>query len=192
MTLASDPVEILSAEEMRRTLNRLASQLVERSGSLDRVVLLGIYTRGVPLAQILAQQIQRLEGVDLPVGAIDITLYRDDLDKISTRTPARTQIPFDLTDRVVVLVDDVIYSGRTIRAALNAVLEYGRPNSIQLAVLIDRGHRELPIHPDFVGRLVPTSKEESVKVFLQDLDGQDGVLLLKPGDANAMLSQPGG
>jgi pyrimidine operon attenuation protein/uracil phosphoribosyltransferase len=89
-------------------------------------------------------------------------------------------------------VDDVIYSGRTIRAALNAVLEYGRPNSIQLAVLIDRGHRELPIHPDFVGRLVPTSKEESVKVFLQDLDGQDGVLLLKPGDANAMLSQPGG
>lgn len=185
MTLASDPVEILSAEEMRRTLNRLASQLVERSGSLDRVVLLGIYTRGVPLAQILAQQIQRLEGVDLPVGAIDITLYRDDLDKISTRTPARTQIPFDLTDRVVVLVDDVIYSGRTIRAALNAVLEYGRPNSIQLAVLIDRGHRELPIHPDFVGRLVPTSKEESVKVFLQDLDGQDGVLLLKPGDANA-------
>jgi pyrimidine operon attenuation protein/uracil phosphoribosyltransferase len=181
MTLASDPVEILSAEEMRRTLNRLASQLVERSGSLDRVVLLGIYTRGVPLAQILAQQIQRLEGVDLPVGAIDITLYRDDLDKISTRTPARTQIPFDLTDRVVVLVDDVIYSGRTIRAALNAVLEYGRPNSIQLAVLIDRGHRELPIHPDFVGRLVPTSKEESVKVFLQDLDGQDGVLLLKTG-----------
>jgi pyrimidine operon attenuation protein/uracil phosphoribosyltransferase len=185
MTLASDPVEILSAEEMRRTLNRLASQLVERSGSLDRVVLLGIYTRGVPLAQILAQQIQRLEGVDLPVGAIDITLYRDDLDKISTRTPARTQIPFDLTDRVVVLVDDVIYSGRTIRAALNAVLEYGRPNSIQLAVLIDRGHRELPIHPDFVGRLVPTSKEESVKVFLQDLDGQDGVLLLKPGGAKA-------
>ncbi|MFM7323792.1 MAG: bifunctional pyr operon transcriptional regulator/uracil phosphoribosyltransferase PyrR [Nodosilinea sp.] len=185
MTLASDPVEILSAEEMRRTLNRLASQLVERSGSLDRVVLLGIYTRGVPLAQILAQQIQRLEGVDLPVGAIDITLYRDDLDKISTRTPARTQIPFDLTDRLVVLVDDVIYSGRTIRAALNAVLEYGRPNSIQLAVLIDRGHRELPIHPDFVGRLVPTSKEESVKVFLQDLDGQDGVLLLKPGGANA-------
>lgn len=185
MTLASDPVEILSAEEMRRTLNRLASQLVERSGSLDRVVLLGIYTRGVPLAQILAQQIQRLEGVDLPVGAIDITLYRDDLDKISTRTPARTQIPFDLTDRVVVLVDDVIYSGRTIRAALNAVLEYGRPNSIRLAVLIDRGHRELPIHPDFVGRLVPTSKEESVKVFLQDLDGQDGVLLLKPGGANA-------
>jgi len=185
MTLTSDPVEILSAEEMRRTLNRLASQLVERSGSLDRVVLLGIYTRGVPLAQILAQQIQRLEGVDLPVGAIDITLYRDDLDKISTRTPARTQIPFDLTDRVVVLVDDVIYSGRTIRAALNAVLEYGRPNSIQLAVLIDRGHRELPIHPDFVGRLLPTSKEESVKVFLQDLDGQDGVLLLKSGDAHA-------
>jgi pyrimidine operon attenuation protein/uracil phosphoribosyltransferase len=181
MKIASDSVEILSAEEMRRTLNRLASQLVERASSLDRLVLLGIYTRGVPLAQILAQQIQRLEGVELPVGAIDITLYRDDLDKISTRTPARTRIPFDLTGRVVVLVDDVIYSGRTIRAALNAVLEYGRPNAIQLAVLIDRGHRELPIHADFVGRSVPTSKEELVKVFLQDLDGRDGVLLLKPG-----------
>ncbi len=181
MKTASDSVEILSAEEMRRTLNRLASQLVERASSLDRLVLLGIYTRGVPLAQILAQQIQRLEGVELPVGAIDITLYRDDLDKISTRTPARTRIPFDLTGRVVVLVDDVIYSGRTIRAALNAVLEYGRPNAIQLAVLIDRGHRELPIHADFIGRSVPTSKEELVKVFLQDLDGRDGVLLLKPG-----------
>ncbi|MFZ4639678.1 MAG: bifunctional pyr operon transcriptional regulator/uracil phosphoribosyltransferase PyrR [Nodosilinea sp.] len=173
-------IEILSPEEMRRTLNRLSSELVERGGNLDRLVLLGIYTRGVPLAQMLAQQIERLETIQIPVGALDITLYRDDLDKISTRTPAPTRIPFDLTNRVVVLVDDVIYSGRTMRAALNAVLDYGRPNAIRLAVLIDRGHRELPIHPDFVGRILPTSKEEVVKVFLQGIDGQDGVHLLKP------------
>lgn len=180
MSASSDVVEILSAEEMRRTLNRLASEVVERGGNLDRLVLLGIYTRGVPLAHLLAQQIQRLEGVTLPVGAIDITLYRDDLDKISTRTPARTKIPFDLTDKVVVLVDDVIYSGRTMRAALNAVLDYGRPSTIRLAVLVDRGHRELPIHPDYVGRVLPTAKDEAVKVFLQDTDGRDGVQLLKP------------
>jgi pyrimidine operon attenuation protein/uracil phosphoribosyltransferase len=176
-------VEILSAEEMRRTLNRLASELIERGGNLDNLVLLGIYTRGVPLAHMVAHQINRLEGVKLPVGAIDITLYRDDLDKIGTRTPERTKIPFDLTNRVVVLVDDVIYSGRTIRAALNAVLEYGRPELIRLLVLIDRGHRELPIHPDFVGKVLPTSKDEKVKVFLHDTDGLDAVHLLKPDAA---------
>lgn len=180
MSASSPVVEILSAEEMRRTLNRLASEVIERGGNLNHLVLLGIYTRGVPLAHMLAHQIQRMEGVQLPVGAIDITLYRDDLDKISTRTPARTKIPFDLTNKVVILVDDVIYSGRTIRAALNAVLDYGRPNTIRLAVLVDRGHRELPIHPDFMGRVLPTAKDESVKVFLHDTDGQDGVQLLKP------------
>ena len=180
MSASSQIVEILSAEELRRTLNRLASEIVERGGDLSRLVLLGIHTRGVPLAHLLAQQILRLEEVDLPVGAIDITLYRDDLDKISTRTPARTEIPFDISDRVVVLVDDVIFSGRTSRAALNAVIDYGRPSAIRLAVLIDRGHRELPIHPDFVGKALPTAKDESVKVFLQESDGQDGVQLLKP------------
>ncbi len=179
MNTSSNVVEILSAEEMRRTLNRLASEVVERGGDLSRLVLLGIYTRGVPLAHLLAQQIQRLEGVDLPVGAIDITLYRDDLDKISTRTPVRTEIPFDISDRVVVLVDDVIFSGRTIRAALNAVIDYGRPSAIRLAVLIDRGHQELPVRPDFVGKTLPTAKDESVKVFLQETDGRDGVELLK-------------
>ncbi|HSM82881.1 MAG TPA: bifunctional pyr operon transcriptional regulator/uracil phosphoribosyltransferase PyrR [Nodosilinea sp.] len=179
MGTSSTVIEILSAEEMRRTLNRLASEVVERGGDLNRLVLLGIHTRGVPLAHLLAQQIQRLEGVTLPVGAIDITLYRDDLDKISTRTPARTEIPFDISDRVVVLVDDVIFSGRTIRAALNAVIDYGRPSSIRLAVLIDRGHRELPVHPDYVGKTLPTAKDEAVKVFLQDVDGRDGVELLK-------------
>ncbi len=179
MAASSTVIEILSAEEMRRTLNRLASEVVERGGDLGRLVLLGIHTRGVPLAHLLAQQIQRLEGVELPVGALDITLYRDDLDKISTRTPARTEIPFDIGDRTVVLVDDVIFSGRTIRAALNAVIDYGRPSAIRLAVLIDRGHRELPVHPDYVGKILPTAKGESVRVFLQDVDGRDGVELLK-------------
>ena len=179
MATSSTVIEILSAEEMRRTLNRLASEVVERGGDLSRLVLLGIHTRGVPLAHLLAQQIQRLEGVELPVGAIDITLYRDDLDKISTRTPARTEILFDISDRTVVLVDDVIFSGRTIRAALNAVIDYGRPSAIRLAVLIDRGHRELPVHPDYVGKILPTAKDEAVKVFLQAVDGRDGVELIK-------------
>jgi pyrimidine operon attenuation protein/uracil phosphoribosyltransferase len=171
-------VEILSAEEIRRTLNRLASQIVERSRDLSQLVLLGIYTRGVPLAQLLARQIEALEGVAVPVGALDITLYRDDLDQIELRTPAKTDIPFNITGKTVVLVDDVIYKGRTIRAALNAVNEYGRPEVIRLAVLVDRAHRELPIHPDFVGKQLPTSQEEIVKVYLQELDGRDAVELI--------------
>ncbi|HEY9736822.1 MAG TPA: bifunctional pyr operon transcriptional regulator/uracil phosphoribosyltransferase PyrR [Trichocoleus sp.] len=171
-------VEILSAEELRRTLNRMASEVVERASDLSKVVLVGVYTRGVPLAHILARQIQRLEDVQLPVGALDITLYRDDLDKISTRTPARNKIPFDLTGKTVVLVDDVIYSGRTIRAALNAIHEYGRPETVRLAVLVDRGHRQVPIHPDFIGKTLPTARDESVRVFLHDIDGRDGVQLL--------------
>lgn len=171
-------VEILSSQEIRRTVNRLASEIVERASSLDKVVLVGIYTRGVPLARLLASQIQRLEGHQVPLGSLDITFYRDDLDSIGIRTPARTEIPFDLSDKTLILVDDVIYSGRTIRAALNAVIDYGRPEIIQLAVLIDRGHRQLPIHPDFVGKILPTSREESVKVFLQGIDAQDAVHLL--------------
>jgi pyrimidine operon attenuation protein/uracil phosphoribosyltransferase len=170
-------VEILSAEDIRRTLNRLASEIIERSGQLSDLVLLGIHTRGVPLAHSLAQQMYRLEGIQVPVGAIDITFYRDDLDKIGARTPAKTEIPFDLSGRTVVLVDDVIFSGRTMRAALNAVIDYGRPELIRLAVLIDRGHRQLPIHPDFVGKQLPTAKEEIVKVFLQPIDDRDAVEL---------------
>ena len=171
-------VEILSSEELRRTLTRIASQIVERSRDLSQLILIGIYTKGFPVAQLLAQQIEVLEGVSVSVGALDITFYRDDLDQIGARTPARTDIPFDLTGKTVLLVDDVIYKGRTIRAALNAVNEYGRPAAIWLAVLIDRGHRELPIHPDFVGKQLPTAKEEQVKVYLQDIDGRDGVELL--------------
>ncbi|MBV8884569.1 MAG: bifunctional pyr operon transcriptional regulator/uracil phosphoribosyltransferase PyrR [Chroococcidiopsidaceae cyanobacterium CP_BM_RX_35] len=171
-------VEILSPAEIRRTLTRLASQVVERSRDLSALAILGIYTRGVFLGHILARQIEMLEGVTVPVGAIDITFYRDDLDRIGVRTPAKTDIPFDLTGKTVLLVDDVIYKGRTIRAALNAVNEYGRPAAIWLAVLVDRGHRELPIHPDFTGKYLPTAKEEKVKVYIQDLDGRDAVELI--------------
>lgn len=176
--MPTEVVEILSAEEVRRTVTRLASQVIERS-NLSKLVLLGIYTRGVNLADMLARQIEMLEQVSVPVGAIDITFYRDDLDTIGIRTPAKTEIPFDLSDKTVVLVDDVIFKGRTIRAALNAVNDYGRPEVIRLVVLVDRGHREVPIHPDFIGKQLPTAKEEQVKVYLQDVDGRDGVELIR-------------
>lgn len=158
-------------------VTRLASQVVEHVRDLDQLVLVGIHTRGVPLAQSLAQQIQLLEGIEVPVGSLDITFYRDDLDQITVRTPALTEFPSDLSGKTVVLVDDVIYSGRTIRAALNAINDYGRPAIIQLLVLIDRGHRELPIHPNYVGKVLPTARHEQVKVYLQDPDQRDAVEL---------------
>lgn len=172
-------IEILSAEELRRTVNRLASQVIEHAGDLSTVALVGIYTRGVTLAKMLARQIELLEQVEIPVGALDITFYRDDLDQIGIRTPSKTDISFDLSDKVVVLVDDVIFKGRTIRAALNAVTEYGRPQAIRLLVLVDRGHRDLPICPDFTGKQLPTALEEQVKVYFQEVDERDGVELIK-------------
>lgn len=177
--MSGQVVEILSTEEIRRAITRLASQLIEKANPLSNLVLIGVHTKGVPLAQRLAQQIETLEGISVPLGALDITFYRDDLDQIQTRTPAKTDIPFDLTNQIVVLVDDVIYKGRTARAALNAVTEYGRPEAIWLVVLVDRGHRQLPIHPDFVGKTLPTATEEQVNVYLQALDGRDAVELTK-------------
>ncbi len=177
-------VEILSSEEIRRTLNRLASQIVEEAPDLSQVVLLGIYTRGVPLAHLLASQIKHIENSSVTIGAIDITFYRDDLDKIQIRAPERTEIPVDLTGKTVILVDDVIYSGRTIRAALNAVSEYGRPEIVKLLALVDRGHRQLPIHPDFVGKILPTAKDEIVKVYLQSVDDRNAVELKKMLDTH--------
>jgi pyrimidine operon attenuation protein / uracil phosphoribosyltransferase len=177
--MSSKIVEILSPEEIRRTINRLASQVIEKSGDLSQLILLGIHTRGVPLAKMLANQIEILENIKIPVGALDITFYRDDLDQIAMRTPAKTEIPVDITGKLVILVDDVIYQGRTIRAALNAVTEYGRPSCIRLLVLVDRGHRELPIRPDFTGKQLPTAAEEQVKVYFQDIDDRDGVELIR-------------
>jgi pyrimidine operon attenuation protein / uracil phosphoribosyltransferase len=172
-------IEILSADEVRRTLNRLASEIIEQTDDLSKLVLLGVYTRGVPIAEVLVKQIEALEQVQVPLGYLDITFYRDDLDRIDLRTPEKTDIPFDLAGKTVVLVDDVIYKGRTIRAALNAVNDYGRPDKIRLAVLVDRGHRDLPIHPDFTGRELPTSREETVRVYLNSIDGQDRVELIR-------------
>ncbi len=183
--MAATVVEILSADELRRTLTRLASQVIECCCPLEDVVLLGIPTRGVPLAQLIAQQIHQLEQVQLAVGSLDITFYRDDLDQIGVRTPGLTNLPTDLARKTVVVVDDVIYSGRTIRAALNAINDYGRPNSVKLLVLLDRGHRELPIHPDFVGKVLPTSRDEKVQVYLQKTDGRDAVELIKQSQAVA-------
>lgn len=172
-------IEILSSDEIRRTVTRLASQIVENCADLSQIVLLGIYTRGVPFAHLLANQIELIEQVKVPVGAIDVTFYRDDLDKIAVRTPDKMDIPDDLTGKIVVLVDDVIFKGRTIRAALNAVNEFGRPEIIKLVVLVDRGHRQLPIHPDFTGKVLPTAKNEEVKVYLETIDGKDSVELIK-------------
>lgn len=176
--MASNTIEILSAQDLRRTVTRLASEVIERTGTLEQLVILGIPTRGVPLAAALAQQIELLEQVNVPIGSLDITFYRDDLDQITVRTPGKTDLPTDLSRKTVLLVDDVIYSGRTIRAALNAVHDYGRPTLIQLLVLIDRGHRELPIHPDFTGKVLPTARGEQVKVYLELIDQRDGVELV--------------
>ncbi len=172
-------VQLLSADDQRRTLNRLASQIVERAEAVEDLVLIGIYTRGVYLAEQLAQAIAQLEGRAVPVGALDITFYRDDLGRIGSRAPQVSRIPCDLGGRTVVLVDDVIFTGRTIRAAMDALNDYGRPAIIRLATMIDRGHRELPIQPDYVGKLVPTAREESIHVCIPELDGREGVELAR-------------
>ncbi len=177
--MSNSIVEILSADEIRRTIVRLASEIDECCRDLSQIVLIGIQTKGVPLAKMLARQIEVLEGVKVPVATLDITFYRDDLDSIAVRTPGKTNIPVDLNGKTVILVDDVIYQGRTIRAALNAVNEYGRPKHILLAVLVDRGHRQVPIHPDFCGKKLPTARDEKIKVYFQDPDGRDAVELTR-------------
>jgi len=167
---------IINEEEMRRAVQRISHEIVERNRGIEEVVLIGIRRRGLPLAQRIQENIRNFEGAEVPLGALDITLYRDDLQKIAQQPVVRTtEIPFDVEDKVLILVDDVLYTGRTVRAALDAVMDFGRPRVIQLAVLIDRGHRELPIRADYVGKNVPTSRREVVKVKLREEDGIDGV-----------------
>lgn len=169
---------ILSADEMRRALTRIAHEILERNKGAEHLALIGIHTRGIPIAARLAAKLQELEGVDVPLGRLNITLYRDDLSEIAKQPIIReTEVPFDLAKRRVVLVDDVLYTGRTVRAALDALIDLGRPEGIQLAVLVDRGHRELPIRADYVGKNLPTAKSELVKVKLSETDGIDGVEL---------------
>ena len=176
-------VPLMDADDMRRALTRIAHEIVEKNHGAENLALVGILTRGAPLAERLARLLQQIEGVEVPVGRLDIGLYRDDYAANPTGRPtvAPSAIPFDVTDRRIVLVDEVLFTGRTARAALSALLDLGRPASIQLAVLIDRGHRELPIRPDFVGKNLPTARQEYVQVLLREVDGEDRVLIQKPG-----------
>ena len=171
---------LLDREEIRRAVTRIAHEIVEANHGSEDVVLVGMRTRGHPLAERLAAAIEDFEGKSVPVGALDIQLYRDDLTQLGTRPALQpSDIPTDIEGRAVVLVDDVLYTGRSIRAALDALVDYGRPRRVQLAVLVDRGHRELPIRADFVGKNVPTSLSEDVKVCLEEVDGRDEVVLVQ-------------
>ena len=192
MTSAAEKT-IMTAEEVRRALSRIAHELLERNRGGRDLVLVGIRTRGVPLAQRLAERLLSFEGLEVPVGALDIALYRDDVFSRGPVLAQATSVPTNVDDRVVVLVDDVIFTGRSIRAAMDAVMDLGRPQRIQLAVLVDRGHRELPIRADYVGKNVPSSSSEQVHVRLTEVDGRDEVVISQgAGMPSAALDGEGG
>lgn len=173
-----DKKVLVDDESVRRALVRIAHEILEKNAGIEDLVLVGIRTRGVPLARRIAANIETIEGKKIPVGILDITLYRDDLSTIAQQPVVHaTEIDFDVTGKTLVLVDDVLYTGRTVRAALDAIVDLGRPDSIQLAVLVDRGHRELPIRADFVGKNVPTSRNEVIHVAIKEIDGKDEVIL---------------
>jgi len=180
---------LLDEESIRRTLSRIAHEIIERNEELDAVALVGIHTRGVPIAQRLRRLVEERSGEELAIGQLDITFHRDDVHVRAGHPPRRpqplareTKLDFDLEGRTVILVDDVLYTGRTIRAAIDALLEYGRPDRVQLAVLADRGHRELPIRPDYVGKNLPTSRGERVQVELMEIDEVDRVVLIQESE----------
>jgi pyrimidine operon attenuation protein/uracil phosphoribosyltransferase len=181
---------VMTAEDIRRTLARIAHEIIERNKSTDRLILVGLHTRGVPLAKRLAASIEKYEDSRLAVGALDFSLYRDDLDPAEARNVVgRTDIPSDINDRSVVLVDDVLYTGRSIRAAMDALINLGRPRSIQLAVLIDRGHREMPIRADYVGKNIPSARHEDIQVRLTETDGVDEVAIVSLNNNKPSPSQ---
>jgi pyrimidine operon attenuation protein/uracil phosphoribosyltransferase len=170
----------MDADRMSRALTRIAHEILERNRGLEELALIGIRTRGVPIARRLATALKEINGDDVPTGALDITLYRDDLMRHPVGPQPvvrRTEIPFSIDDRKIMLVDDVLYTGRTIRAALDALIDFGRPRVIQLIALVDRGHRELPIKADYVGKNLPTSLKQSVQVRLQEIDGTDEIVI---------------
>ncbi len=180
MTLR-EKTQVLDEQGIERALTRIAHEIVERAGGPDDLALVGIRTRGVSLAQRIAARLHAIGGGEVPVGALDITLYRDDLGlKGEAPVLRETAIPFAVSGKIIILVDDVLYTGRTIRAALDAIIDLGRPRMIQLAVLVDRGHRELPIRPDYVGKNLPTARREAVQVLLREHDGQDRVVIREP------------
>ncbi len=171
---------IMTKEDIKRSLARIAHEIIERNKTTGHLVLVGMHTRGVPLANRLATDMEDLEGLKIPVGALDISFYRDDLSSLNPQPAAqRTDIPVNIDDKSVVLVDDVLYTGRSIRAAMDALTDLGRPRSIQLAVLVDRGHRELPIRADYVGKNIPSARDEEIQVQLVETDGTDGVVIIK-------------
>ena len=172
---------VMDADRIGRTLTRIAHEIIERNRGVEDLALVGVRTRGVHLARRLARSLREITGHDIPTGALDITLYRDDLMRHAVGPQPlvrRTEIPFSIDDRILLLVDDVLYTGRTTRAALDALIDFGRPRGIQLIVLVDRGHRELPIKADYVGKNLPTSSSESVQVHLQESDGSDEVVVV--------------
>lgn len=170
--------DIMDSDAINRSLTRISHQILERNGGTNGLCLVGVERRGVPLAEAIRDNIKKIEGTEVPVGVIDITIYRDDLTEIPEAPKVHdTKLPFDVTGKTIVIVDDVIYTGRTTRAAMDCILKCGRPAYIQLAVLIDRGHRELPIRPDFVGKNIPTSHEELISVRVPSFDGEYGVKL---------------
>ncbi len=176
-----EKTQILDGPGISRALTRIAHEVLERNKGTDGVVLVGLRSRGIELARRLSRNIKEIEGVEVPVGALDVTLYRDDLGKVGVQPVVRkTEIPFTVDQKKVVLVDDVLYTGRTIRAAMDSLMDLGRPRLIQLAVLVDRGHRELPVRADYVGKNVPTSQQEQVQVLLEEEDGVDRVVILEP------------
>jgi pyrimidine operon attenuation protein/uracil phosphoribosyltransferase len=181
--MAERSSRIMDGEQVRRAVTRVAHEIVERSSGAERLALIGIHTRGVPLARRLAQLVGSIEGREPLCGTIDIALYRDDAGRRGgPATLYPTDVPFDVSDLTVVLVDDVLFTGRTVRAAMDALVDLGRPAVIQLAVLVDRGHRELPIRADYVGKNIPTSRDQQVVVRLSEIDGADGVYLEEGGD----------
>jgi pyrimidine operon attenuation protein / uracil phosphoribosyltransferase len=168
----------MEPDDVRRALTRIAHEVLERDKGVSDVVMVGIADRGDDLARRLAHEIRRIEGAEIPVGVLDITFYRDDIGmRAEAPEVHETRIPFDVSGKTVVLVDDVLYTGRTIRSAMDALMDLGRPRKIQLAVLVDRGHRELPIRADFVGKNVPTSRADDVRVLIDEVDGEDGVVV---------------
>jgi pyrimidine operon attenuation protein / uracil phosphoribosyltransferase len=185
--------QIMTADEIRRAVVRISHEIVEKQAGTTGLVLVGIQRRGVPLARRIADAIEEHEGVRLPVGALDITFYRDDLSLVAAQPIVKgTELPFDLNGVTVVLVDDVLYTGRTIRAAMDALVDFGRPQAIRLAVLVDRGHRELPIRADHVGKNVPTSREEVVRVHLTEVDEGDDVEIERRTEAPLAVSSIAG
>lgn len=185
-----EKAKVMDADAIRRALVRMAHEVLERNTRADQLAVVGVHTRGIPLAERLAVLIGRIEDATVPVGTIDATSYRDDLTREQAdRTPPA--LPFDVASRTIILVDDVLYTGRTVRAAIDALIDLGRPEGIQLAVLIDRGHRELPIRPDYVGKNLPTSSKEHVAVRLAEIDGVDEVVIEEPTQDNATTGQRG-